>query len=289
MIGVRSLVRVSRTSTCKCSLGVKLPQRTFLNVTVLNPQQKKLVTRTRSCLLKPAIATNWQFYQKRNMFIQTFDTPNPNSLKFVPGVDVLGDDRGSVDFPDWTHAHKSPLAKRLFGVDGVKAVFFGPNFITITRRDEEVEWKILKAEIYATIMDFFNSSNLPVMNESSEVYEDTQLDDDDDEIVCMIKELLDTRIRPTVMQDGGDIMYRGFDHDTGVVQLQLQGSCSNCPSSSVTLKNGIENMLKFYIPEIVSVEEVLDEAGQVQKEEFEKLENVIRTREQRNQAKSEEE
>lgn len=219
----------------------------------------------------------------RSMFIQTFETPNPNSLKFMPGVDVLGD--GTLDFPDWTHSHKSPLAKRLFAIEGIKSIFFGPNFITVTRANEEVEWKILKPEVYATIMDFFSTSNLPIVSDSAPS-PDTMIDEDDDEIVQMIKELLDTRIRPTVMEDGGDIIYAGYDEDTGIVKLQMQGSCSNCPSATVTLKSGIENMLKFYIPEIVGVEEVLDEAGKASQEQFEKLENVIRTRNMKNDSEN---
>ena len=211
----------------------------------------------------------------RNMFIQTFDTPNPNSMKFVPGVDVLGS--GTYDFPDWKNAHKSPLAKRLFGVQGVKAVFLGPDFLTVTRSSEDVEWKILKPEIYEVIMDFFTAENQPVLVDS-EPSPDTVIDDDDDEIVAMIKELLDTRIRPTVMEDGGDIIFKGFDADTGIVQLKLQGSCSNCPSSTVTLKSGIENMMKFYVPEVNGVEEIEDEMDLASKEQFEKLERMIRTK-----------
>ena len=213
---------------------------------------------------------------KRNMFIQTFDTPNPNSLKFVPGVDVLGS--GTYDFPDWRNAHNSPLAKRLFGIQGVKAVFLGPDFITVTRSSEEVEWKILKPEIYEVVMDFFTAENQPVLIDS-EPSPDTVVNDDDDEIVAMVKELLDTRIRPTVMEDGGDIIFKGFDADTGIVKLQLQGSCSNCPSSTVTLKSGIENMIKFYVPEVNGVEEIESELAAASKEQFEKLENIIRTKE----------
>jgi len=212
---------------------------------------------------------------KRSMFIQTFDTPNPNSLKFVPGVSVL--EFGTADFPDWSHSYKSPLAKRLFGVEGVKAVFFGPDFVTVTRDSEDTVWKLLKPEIYAVITDFFAVGNLPVMSDSAPS-SDTMIDEDDDEIVCMIKELLDTRIRPTVMEDGGDIIYMGFDEDTGVVSLQMQGSCSNCPSSTVTLKSGIENMLKYYIPEVQSVEEVKSDLEKVSDEEFEKLESMIKPR-----------
>ena len=212
---------------------------------------------------------------KRSMFIQTFDTPNPNSLKFVPGVSVL--EYGTADFPDWSHSYKSPLAKRLFGVEGVKAVFFGPDFVTVTRDSEDTVWKLLKPEIYAVITDFFAVGNLPVMSDSAPS-SDTMIEEDDDEIVCMIKELLDTRIRPTVMEDGGDIIYMGFDEDTGVVSLQMQGSCSNCPSSTVTLKSGIENMLKYYIPEVQSVEEVKSDLEKVSDEAFEKLEGMIKPR-----------
>jgi len=209
------------------------------------------------------------------MFIQTFDTPNPNSMKFVPGCDVLG--TGTYDFPDWRNAHNSPLAKRLFGIQGVKAVFLGPDFLTVTRSSEEVEWKVLKPEIYEVIMDFFTADNQPVLIDA-EPSPDTVIDDDDDEIVAMIKELLDTRIRPTVMEDGGDIIFKGFDSETGIVKLKLQGSCSNCPSATVTLKSGIENMIKFYIPEVNGVEEIEDEMDVVSKEQFEKLENMIRTK-----------
>ena len=211
----------------------------------------------------------------RSMFIQTFDTPNPNSMKFVPGCDVLGS--GTYDFPDWRNAHNSPLAKRLFGIQGVKAVFLGPDFLTVTRASEDVEWKVLKPEIYEVIMDFFTADNQPVLIDG-DPSPDTVVDDDDDEIVAMIKELLDTRIRPTVMEDGGDIIFKGFDADTGIVKLKLQGSCSNCPSATVTLKSGIENMIKFYIPEVNGVEEIEDEMDAVSKEQFEKLENLIRTK-----------
>ncbi|CAK8692194.1 unnamed protein product [Clavelina lepadiformis] len=214
----------------------------------------------------------------RSMFIQTFDTPNPHSLKFVPGVEVLG--TGTYDFPDWSNSYKSPIAKRLFGIDGVKSVFLGPDFLTITRSGEEVPWNVLKPEIYEILMDFFSAGNLPVLTDADPA-PDTIIDDDDDEVVAMIKELLDTRIRPTVMEDGGDIIYKGFDAEKGIVKLKLQGSCSNCPSSSVTLKSGIENMMKFYIPEVNEVKEVEDELDALSKEEFKKLEDMIRTKDQK--------
>ncbi|XP_072244295.1 NFU1 iron-sulfur cluster scaffold homolog, mitochondrial [Leuresthes tenuis] len=190
----------------------------------------------------------------RSMFVQTQDTPNPNSLKFLPGRTVL--EEGTMNFTGPRDAFCSPLARQLFRIDGVKSVFLGPDFITITKSDETMEWKVIKPDVFAAIMDFF-TSGLPVVNEDSKPSADTAPSDDDDEVVAMIKELLDTRIRPTVQEDGGDVLYRGFDD--GIVKLKLQGACTSCPSSMVTLKSGIQNMLQFYVPEVESVEEVKDE------------------------------
>ncbi|XP_032434897.1 NFU1 iron-sulfur cluster scaffold homolog, mitochondrial [Xiphophorus hellerii] len=196
----------------------------------------------------------------RTMFVQTQDTPNPNSLKFLPGRTVL--EEGTMNFAAPRDAFCSPLARQLFRIDGVKSVFLGPDFITITKSNETVEWKVIKPDVYAAIMDFY-ASGLPVVNEGSKPSADTAPSEDDDEVVAMIKELLDTRIRPTVQEDGGDVLYRGFDD--GIVKLKLQGACTSCPSSIVTLKNGIQNMLQFYIPEVEAVEEVKEdeEAAQV--------------------------
>ncbi|XP_068166974.1 NFU1 iron-sulfur cluster scaffold homolog, mitochondrial [Antennarius striatus] len=190
----------------------------------------------------------------RTMFIQTQDTPNPNSLKFLPGRVVL--ESGTMNFDSPRDAHSSPLVKQLFRIDGVKSVLLGPDFITISRTDANIEWKVIKPDVFAAIMDFF-SSGLPIVNEDSQPSADTAPSDDDDEVVAMIKELLDTRIRPTVQEDGGDVLYRGFED--GIVKLKLQGSCTSCPSSIITLKNGIQNMLQFYVPEVESVEQVKDE------------------------------
>ncbi|XP_030634795.1 NFU1 iron-sulfur cluster scaffold homolog, mitochondrial [Chanos chanos] len=195
----------------------------------------------------------------RNMFIQTQDTPNPNSLKFLPGRIVL--DSGTMDFAAPRDAYCSPLARQLFRIDGVKSVFLGPDFITITKTNSDVEWKVIKPDVFATIMDFF-TSGLPVINEEDAPRADTAPSDDDDEVIAMIKELLDTRIRPTVQEDGGDVLYRGFED--GIVKLKLQGSCTSCPSSIVTLKSGIQNMLQFYVPEVEGVEEVKDEDGGIE-------------------------
>nr|XP_020445927.1 NFU1 iron-sulfur cluster scaffold homolog, mitochondrial-like [Monopterus albus] len=190
----------------------------------------------------------------RTMFVQTQDTPNPNSLKFLPGCTVL--ESGTMNFPGPRDAYCSPLARQLFRIDGVKSVFLGPDFITITKSDTNMEWKVIKPDVFAAIMDFF-TSGLPVVNEDSKPSPDTAPSDDDDEVVAIIKELLETRIRPTVQEDGGDVLYRGFED--GVVKVKLQGSCTSCPSSIVTLKSGIQNMLQFYVPEVESVVQVKDE------------------------------
>ncbi|XP_031628096.1 NFU1 iron-sulfur cluster scaffold homolog, mitochondrial-like [Contarinia nasturtii] len=220
-------------------------------------------------LANRATAVTIQSY--RTMFIQTQETPNPDSLKFVPGVEVLG--KGStMDFPSLESAHSSPLAKLLFRIEGVRGVFFGNDFITVSKQ-EETEWGLLKPEIFAVIMDFF-ASGLPIVHEKTN--NESQINEDDDETVMMIKELLDTRIRPTVQEDGGDITFISFKD--GIVSLRMQGSCTSCPSSIVTLKNGVQNMLQFYIPEVVSVEQVFDESDKMSQKEFTKLEEKIMTK-----------
>jgi len=228
--------------------------------------------------VRPLLAASKQtinplIVSSRTMFIQTQETPNPACLKFLPGRAVL-EGGGTVDIPNIASAKGSPLAKLLFRIEGVKGVFFGPDFITVTKYEEEgVDWKLMKPEIFATVMDFFNSG-LPVVNAEVEASgTTTEILDDDDDTVAMIKELLDTRIRPTVQEDGGDIIYDSFDD--GVVKLKMQGSCTSCPSSTVTLKNGVQNMLQFYIPEVVAVEQVFDETDEVKDSVLQKLEEKI--------------
>ncbi|KAG6758605.1 hypothetical protein POTOM_038964 [Populus tomentosa] len=184
--------------------------------------------------------------QRRTMFIQTQSTPNPSSLMFYPGKPVM--DVGSADFPNARSAMNSPLAKAIYGIDGINRVFFGSDFITITKSDDAT-WEFLKPEIFAAIMDFYSSGEPLFLDSQTAAAKDTAISEDDSETVAMIKELLETRIRPAVQDDGGDIEYRGFDEETGIVKLQMQGACSGCPSSSVTLKSGIENMLMHYVPE----------------------------------------
>ncbi|NXO67876.1 NFU1 protein, partial [Phainopepla nitens] len=209
---------------------------------------------------KPSLPSAVWHRVVRGMFIQTQDTPNPNSLKFIPGREVL--ESRTMEFSTPAAAYCSPLARQLFRIEGVKSVFFGPDFITITKESEDLDWNLLKPDIYAAIMDFF-ASGLPVVTDEAP-RTDTAASEEDDEVVLMIKELLDTRIRPTVQEDGGDVIYRGFED--GIVQLKLQGACTSCPSSIITLKNGIQNMLQFYIPEVEGVEQVVDDDDDVGKE-----------------------
>jgi Fe-S cluster biogenesis protein NfuA len=183
--------------------------------------------------------------QFRTVFVQTENTPNPESIKFVPsGKIVLESEDGTGYFVSRTDAvediMKSPLCKELFKIDGVKAVYLGYDFVTITKYAEH-KWQLMRPEIFGSLMDFFGS-NQPVLLDKP-LITDTTILDDDDEIVAMIKELIESRIRPAVQEDGGDIRYVSFDETTGLVTVQLAGSCVGCPSSSITLKNGVENML----------------------------------------------
>ncbi|QCE05733.1 protein phosphatase 2 [Vigna unguiculata] len=189
------------------------------------------------------------------MFIQTQATPNPSSLMFYPDKPVM--QVGSADFPNPRSAMNSPLAKSLFAIDGVTRVFFGSDFVTVTK-SEDAAWEFLKPEVFAAIMDFYSSGQPLFLDSQAAAAMDTAIHQDDSETVAMIKELLETRIRPAVQDDGGDIVYRGFDPDTGIVKLKMQGACSGCPSSSVTLKSGIENMLMHYVPEVKGVEQEMD-------------------------------
>jgi len=184
------------------------------------------------------------------MFIQTEETPNPATLKFLPGRDVLG--RGGVDFADAGQAAgRSPLAERLFAVDGVARVFLGADFVTVTK-DADRDWYVLKPSILGAIMEHF-AAGQPVLLDG-DADDGHAASDEDDEVVAQIKELLDLRVRPAVAQDGGDITFHGFDK--GVVYLAMKGACAGCPSSTATLKAGIENMLRHYIPEVVEVRQI---------------------------------
>jgi Fe-S cluster biogenesis protein NfuA len=197
------------------------------------------------------------------MFIQTETTPNPNSLKFLPGRAVSPD--AALEFTSPDEAVRSPLAEALFEINGVERVYFGPDFIAVSRKEDAARgWEQLKAPVLAAIMDHF-VAGVPLLADgaagagdgSEDGHNDTVYEGDAAQIVAEIKDLLDTRIRPAVAQDGGDIVFDRFDADSGTVWLHLRGACSGCPSSSATLKAGVENMLKHYVPEVTRVEQAL--------------------------------
>ncbi|NHK28027.1 NifU family protein [Parvularcula flava] len=194
------------------------------------------------------------------MFIQTEDTPNPASMKFLPGQPVLGEGKMGMDFPSRDSAAKAPMAEALFDIDGVDSIFLGADFVTVTKTDG-TEWHHIKPAILGTIADYL-TAGLPVLSEGAETKDLTagsaeDYDGETKEIVEQIIELIDTRVRPAVANDGGDIIFHRFEEDSGLVYLTMRGACAGCPSSTITLKNGIENLLKHYVPEVNAVEAVM--------------------------------
>jgi Fe-S cluster biogenesis protein NfuA len=183
------------------------------------------------------------------MFIQTEATPNPATLKFLPGRTVLG--TGTLDMRDKSEAAQSPLAERLFEIPSIGGVFFGSDFITVTKNDGD--WQQLKPAILGAIMEHF-MSGAPIVSSGETGAADGQnefFDAADADMVATIKELIETRVRPAVANDGGDITFRGFKD--GIVYLDMKGSCSGCPSSTATLKHGIQNLLRHFVPDVVEV------------------------------------
>lgn len=192
------------------------------------------------------------------MFIQTQSTPNPATLKFLPGRDVSP--ATPYEFISEDEAAASPLAAALFAVTGVRNVFLGSDFVAITKTDD-ADWAILKPQALAAIMDHF-VSGAPIMadaatHRAADEDDDTVYEGETAEIVAEIKELIATRVRPAVANDGGDIVFRRFDVATGIVHLSMKGACSGCPSSTATLKNGVENLLRHYVPEVTAVEAMI--------------------------------
>jgi Fe-S cluster biogenesis protein NfuA len=183
------------------------------------------------------------------MFIQTEETPNPATLKFLPGQTLI--EGGSAEFVDAQGCENSPLAQRLFGLQGVSGVFIGHNFVSVSKADD-TDWSMLKPMVLATLMEHLSTGQAVLLKPIEHV----EGDSDDDEIVIQIKELIAERVRPMVMMDGGDIVFDSFK--SGVVYLKMQGACSGCPSSTATLKMGIENMLQHFIPEVLEVRPVPD-------------------------------
>lgn len=182
------------------------------------------------------------------MFIQTEQTPNPLALKFIPGPHLLDE---PMDFPNRETAKISPLALRIFQIEGVESVFIGTNFITVTKA-ENMDWLILKPSVLGSIMEHLMARK-PILQERL-AESNTAPQDQDSDVIKDIKEILEARVRPAVAQDGGDIIFDRFEN--GVVYLKLQGACAGCPSSTMTLKSGIENMLRYYVPEVTEVRAV---------------------------------
>ena len=185
------------------------------------------------------------------MFIQTEPTPNPNALKFLPGREVSA---ATHEFLTIDQATASPLAEALFQLEGVTGVFYGADYISVSRDPAGPDWPAMKAPVLAAIMDHF-VSGAPLMREGAAG--GVEAGGEDSEVVAEIKQLLDSRIRPAVAQDGGDILFDGFDEETGVLSLRMRGACAGCPSSSATLKAGVEQMMKHYVPEVTRVEQVI--------------------------------
>lgn len=191
------------------------------------------------------------------MFIQTEDTPNPATLKFLPGRDIMGTGRPAVDFARGDNVSGAPLAEMLFMIPDVTRVFFGSDFVSVTKSDE-AQWKHLKPAVLGAIMDFFVAGGVPLTDQiAQEADEERTYEGITAEIVEQIKELIELRVRPAVAQDGGDIVFKHFDDDDGTVFLEMRGACAGCPSSTMTLKSGIENLLKHYVPEVNRVEQAV--------------------------------
>ena len=184
------------------------------------------------------------------MFIQTEETPNPATLKFLPGKTVLP--QGTRDFRTAEEAHVSPLAQRIFAVEGVAGVFLGHDFVTVTK--DQVEWPHIKPAVLGAIMEHYLSGAPVLAQGSREIADDQNFDEADAETVAVIKDLIETRVRPAVANDGGDITFQGFRE--GVVFLHMRGACAGCPSSTATLKQGIENLLRHFVPEVEEVRPV---------------------------------
>ncbi|KAF3083843.1 hypothetical protein TWF102_000560 [Orbilia oligospora] len=245
------------------------PTRHFTSSSTLSTSSPLLSTPPKRPTPFPTITRKHHQQQHRTLFIQTEPTPNPDALKFIPGLPVLPANASSIEYTSGRQSTNSPLARSLFQLDGVTSVFYGPDFITVTKAPDSL-WHLLKPEVFALITEYLNNGQPVVQGELLE-NEDTKAQEGDSEVVSMIKELLDTRIRPAIQEDGGDIEYRGFT-DAGQVLLKLRGACRTCDSSTVTLKTGIESMLMHYIEEVKGVTQVLDQEEEIAQREFERFE-----------------
>lgn len=218
---------------------------------------------------------------KRLLSFQTLSTPNPDALKFVsPEKPILPLDNKTFEFTSSLQAIHSPLALKLFKLPGVKSVMLGPDFLTVNKQDH-INWANLRPEVTQLMDGFLSNNKEPVITKELLAETERQISQEeaeDLEIVSMIKELIETRIRPAIQDDGGDIEYKGFDEETGTVFLKLQGACKTCSSSEDTLKHGIEAMLKHYIEEVEQIEQILDPEEEIALKEFDRLEQQIKAK-----------
>lgn len=216
----------------------------------------------------PKAAGGVSWIARRTLFITTEETPNPATLKFVfkPKRTIVENDRGQHDYRSLASAKRAPLAKELLKLPGIAGVFLGTDFVAVTKTDtgsdKDPRWQQLTPNVYSTLMEFYDNPNAVAafedLPETTAANEAQAAADDEDEVVMMIKELLEEKVRPMARDDGGDVLYVGWEPKEGVVQVQLVGSCVGCPSSTITLKNGVENMLRHYIPEVKRVDSITE-------------------------------
>ncbi|CAH6719342.1 nifU-like protein, mitochondrial [[Candida] jaroonii] len=218
---------------------------------------------------------------RRFLNFQTLPTPNPDALKFISNeAEIVPIPNKTFEFTSSLQSIHSPLAYQLFKLPGVKSVMLGPDFLTVNKQDH-INWANLRPEVTELMDKFLTTKEKPVI--TKELLDETlrqENDENDSEIVSMIKELIETRIRPAIQDDGGDIEYKGFDEETGKVFLKLQGACKSCASSEDTLKHGIEAMLKHYIEEVDSIEQILDPEEEIALREFDRLEQQLKAKRQ---------
>ncbi|RLV93645.1 NifU-like protein mitochondrial [Spathaspora sp. JA1] len=218
-----------------------------------------------------------QQLSKRFLSFKTLPTPNPNALKFVsPESAIIPIENKTFEFTSTLQAVHSPLALQIFKIPGVRSVMLGPNFLTVNKQDH-INWANLRPEVVELMDKFLTEKKDPVITKTllEQINEEEQSSEDDTETVSMIKELIETRIRPAIQDDGGDIEYKAFDEETGTVFLKLQGACKSCSSSEDTLKHGIESMLKYYVEEVQEVVQILDPEEEIALKEFDRLEQSL--------------
>lgn len=238
----------------------ELNQSTLINLE--NHNQPTMMNINRLCINRTSAKSFYKYTSPvffRNLFIQTAETPNEHALKFIPSMKIMEEGQ-TKEFLSGREAACSPLAVKLFSIDGIRSIMYGPDFITIEKFDNE--WSLLKPEIFSILTEYLTNGT-PIISEGHRISNDMEINENDDEVVAMIKELIFTRIRPAIQDDGGDIEFMDFRESDGTVILKLKGACRSCDSSSVTLKNGIESMLKHYIEEVQAVEPFDEEEEEV--------------------------